>query len=820
LVNLLDSLYNRLYKALLNCGFFDSDSHVRTLFVDARLALWQYHVPEAQTQDMRVRKLIDALLNQYNEVQANGLVLLLQVIKDQLFATDVLYQELSDLIHELAHSTVPALPDTPEWEKALTCYRAVIYQNYCQVQIFGQPRPLQLSDIFTDVYVLEQPQAFRRVDIRQLRTHSGSIEYAKRLNGFDLLLRSEGHRLFVLGKPGAGKTTFLKYIALQAAQRKISKVPLFIQLKKWVDSGLSLQEYIQNQFISCKLVAIEAFVTTLLQTGQALLLCDGLDEVSAMQEPDTIAAIKLFAQGYPMTQIVITCRNAATDYTFEGFTYVEIADFDEIQITTFADRWFHNNPEKHKVFLEELANPAHRGLRELCRIPLLLTMLCLAFELNMTFPQRRVDLYADALDALLRKWDSSRNIKRDTIYHGLSISRKHQFFARIAARMFEREEYFISQKQLERQILSYLQHLPHADTGVSDIDEEAILKSIEAQHGIIVEQAHHIYAFAHLTFQEYYTARYTVENAHRGTLPRLLAHVTDIRWREVILLTASLFDNADDFFVLFRHILKRQIQIEPMLQHLLVWATRKATALMADGSGGLKENHIPPNTLKKIVVTSQLSRSESPGTIYRCAYCLLALNELQDRPHIRTQAFNLARVLDREGIFVQSTTRLPMRSRRRMGMQRLTLPPYLILDRTLSQFLHRAQTLAVARDYDLAAGATRDLNAIWADVLGCCQRVDAQKLYQVFSTLELPTSESSASDCLAFANHLRMLLHTHCDLAYAWNLTVEQSENLAHYFYSVELFVECLDLAYVTNRTQLAYDLLTPYSLSKRMISL
>jgi predicted NACHT family NTPase len=85
------------------------------------------------------------------------------------------------------------------------------------------------------------------------------------------------------------------------------------------------------------------------------------------------------------------------------------------------------------------------------------------------------------------------------------------------------------------------------------LDSAAVLKAIEAQHGILVERAKRIYSFSRLPFQEYFTAKYVVENESKGAIERLLAqHLLtgssdDARWCEVFLLTANMFDDADDF---------------------------------------------------------------------------------------------------------------------------------------------------------------------------------------------------------------------------------------------------------------------------------
>jgi predicted NACHT family NTPase len=122
-----------------------------------------------------------------------------------------------------------------------------------------------------------------------------------------------------------------------------------------------------------------------------------------------------FTNQYPANKVLITCRIAATDYTFEKFTYVEMADFTLEQVQVFARKWFVHDDEKAKRFVDELNRAEHRGLRELAQTPLLLTLLCLNFEETLTFPARRAELYEEALDALLKKWDATRNIKRDEV---------------------------------------------------------------------------------------------------------------------------------------------------------------------------------------------------------------------------------------------------------------------------------------------------------------------------------------------------------------------------------------------------------------------
>src|SRR5690606_11976547 len=99
--------------------------------------------------------------------------------------------------------------------------------------------------------------------------------------------------------------------------------------------------------------------------------------------------------------------------------------------------------------------------------PLLLSLLCLNFEESGTFPARRVDLYEEALKALLDKWDSSRRIRRDSaeLYKQLPHGRRHQLYSSLAYSNFRDGRHFISTKELVSQIEAYLPAVP----GFSDV---------------------------------------------------------------------------------------------------------------------------------------------------------------------------------------------------------------------------------------------------------------------------------------------------------------------------------------------------------------
>ncbi|MEP0917542.1 NACHT domain-containing NTPase [Leptolyngbya sp. DQ-M1] len=477
-------------------------------------------------------------------------------------------------------------------------------QNKCgSMRVLDMSQPLTLNAIYTAVNILEKITARRRLEMAELlqtcslenfdRFSLGGVQ-EERVPGLQAV--SKYSKLMILGKPGAGKTTFLKYLAIQCIDGAFKKdlVPLFITLKDFAEAPNrpSLLEYLIQLFESYGIAAETKVkmsgnatpVELLLRQGRILVLLDGLDEVRETDSNRVLNQIREFATQFSQNPFVITCRIAAREYTFERFTEVEVADFDDQQIATFTSQWFQakNDSVKAEKFIKKLEE--EDGIRELATSPLLLTLLCLVFEEAGSFPANRSELYKEGLDVLLKKWDVKRNIERDQVYHKLSLKRKEDLLSQIALDTFKQGNYFFKQKDAERYITRYIRNLPNAsqDEEALQLDSEAVLKSIEAQHGLFVERARGIYSFSHLTFHEYFTARKIVTSADADSLLlELTSHITDKRWREVFLLTVGMLENADALLQPMKQGIDRILAQDEQLQQFLNWVEQKSGSVKA-----------------------------------------------------------------------------------------------------------------------------------------------------------------------------------------------------------------------------------------------
>ncbi len=82
-----------------------------------------------------------------------------------------------------------------------------------------------------------------------------------------------------------------------------------------------------------------------------------------------------------------------------------------------------------------------------------------------------------------------------------------------------------------------------------------------------------IYSFSHLTFQEYYTAQ-VAENAKLSKLERLTTHLSDRRWREVFLMTASLLHEASPLFTGLQKAAQHLMENRPHILATQTWSSQ------------------------------------------------------------------------------------------------------------------------------------------------------------------------------------------------------------------------------------------------------
>jgi predicted NACHT family NTPase len=213
------------------------------------------------------------------------------------------------------------------------------------------------------------------------------------------------------------------------------------------------------------------------------------------------------------------------------------------------------------LFLEE-----NKQIRELSITPILLSLTCAVFYQTGRFYSKRSKLYEEGLEILLDKWDKSREIERDEIYHDLPLDRKLELLSYLAVKKFEQTRYVLfEQDELEKNIAEFL--------GIELRDSRAVLKAIQSQHGILIERAQKIWSFSHLTFQEYFAAKWFINHSDYSNL---IIHIINKNWQEIFLLVLDQIKIADDLLLLMKDKTDYLVCTQTKLQDLLTWATEKS----------------------------------------------------------------------------------------------------------------------------------------------------------------------------------------------------------------------------------------------------
>jgi formylglycine-generating enzyme required for sulfatase activity len=382
----------------------------------------------------------------------------------------------------------------------------------------------------------------------------------------DLLREHDG--LIMLGDPGAGKTTFLKYLATRLALGEGqalglgARLPVLLPLSAYANA-LATGDVPLNRFIADYYrdrgieLPLGSMLDEALARGGALLLLDGLDEVRDLRQRHLVIerVIDFFSfhrkegNKFILTSRVVGYREVRP--TAEGLAECTLVDFEDEDIALFVDKWTAAleraargdtavAAQEAAREREELIEAVNRnpGVRRLAANPLLLTILALMKRQGVTLPERRVELYQKYVETLLKNWNLARGLERRT-ERDLDVVETMRVLAPLALWMHETSPGvgLVRREDVRRKLEEI-----YAARQVPDPERSArgLLSDAREYAGLLLERGPGEYGFIHLTFQEYLAAVAIAQRGQRDVGPvveMLAAHVDDDNWHEVATLT-------------------------------------------------------------------------------------------------------------------------------------------------------------------------------------------------------------------------------------------------------------------------------------------
>ncbi len=354
-------------------------------------------------------------------------------------------------------------------------------------------------------------------------------------------------RIALVGSPGAGTSTFLRWLALQTMEPNVTynKVPILIELDTLL--GQDIHQHIVARFAACGFSKPERCAVELLDKGGCLLLFDGLDEAcsSSKVRETLLAKVIAYIAQYPANKVVITNRATLVDYDLEEFTYYAMSHFTAEQVKTYVTQWFDGQSEQANALSAELIDTCHPRLKALVDVPLTLSMLCLVYAETGKIPTERWQLYKFVADIHFKYHRNTQPLQNET---RLSVTQKRQLLTEVAMHTFDKGQRLIEKDCILEIIQHYLSTLSSAD----GYDANLVLQDLVRQPRLLQEVHPGYYAFQHLTFHEYFVARHIVSDGTGERAIQLILHQSSCRmWREVVLLTVEQLARADAFFEIF-----------------------------------------------------------------------------------------------------------------------------------------------------------------------------------------------------------------------------------------------------------------------------
>ncbi len=404
------------------------------------------------------------------------------------------------------------------------------------------------------------------------------------------------HRcLLLLGGPGSGKSTVLKYIALCLAggglrrkdanletlladakghsttetpaftQRRVrGLLPLWVSLGDLADRGLPAPDQDATsddlwRYIGAELAAdLAPFVGPLrreVTTKGGILLLDGLDEFPGARDyrRQLIGMIDDFAVRHPKCRIVLTSRPheyRTHHWSLPNFTAANLLPFSDSQRHTCADRWFSasglEGPRADRaVFLNGFQDAIlmDRRLTALSRSPLFLSLMLQVYVSGGLRPGGHIDLLERAVELLLAEWERQKPEPktgvRESVLQILEADRS-QLRERLSALALEvhrntdhRAGSTISIPA--EKLLAFMFQMSRKH-GVEATD--ALMRLIGERAGLLEEHRPGQYRFLHKQLQEYLAAcsLADAENYPANLLPLIEDNAANL-WETLLLVS-------------------------------------------------------------------------------------------------------------------------------------------------------------------------------------------------------------------------------------------------------------------------------------------
>lgn len=431
------------------------------------------------------------------------------------------------------------------------------------ISLLGSPDVRNVSLNLIDCFVnLDISERWHSEEVPVLGEHRDMLERERDYppnKAIERALKIYKHRLLlIIGDPGSGKTTLMKFYALKCLEDKHGalgfdspRLPIFLPLRdvdpeKPFAANLAEREKTRPHPLS------ESEINTWLSERDTLILLDGLDEVSQIDDRIRMCRwIENQCRAIRKAFFVVTSR--WTGYRKADGVELEIKhlradvrDFTLEQQKEFLQKWFRavflsedlpdSGPDeawqtsrlalagnKANAIIDYLERKENKSLRQLAAIPMLLQIMAIIWKEQQYLPRNRATLYDAALNYLLEHRDRHRQL-----YPILSAALARSVLSPAALWMQED----LHAEEIEKEALH-----EKLQPGLNEMEEQpsakAFCENLRDRAGVIADYGKNEYIFRHKSFREYLAGMQLAEVFHEeGRMQRLVEAFGDDWWEE------------------------------------------------------------------------------------------------------------------------------------------------------------------------------------------------------------------------------------------------------------------------------------------------
>lgn len=345
-------------------------------------------------------------------------------------------------------------------------------------------KPLNMLDIY----------AGQNFEIhKQHVDHYKLIEHIKNIGDVN-----DSNAYVLTGTGGGGKSMFMRYLWISLFVDSRGKIPFFLELRNFDKAKHGdLEDFIYQSVIKTGSTISKENFTNGLRAGEFYLLLDGFDEVAHDSRQELQAHIISLRENNPHIPLIISSRPDDRFLGWNQFEIIEVLPLNEKQVRDLIKKAPFDR-EKKTTFLINLGS-IYQTHESFLSTPLLAYMMLIAYADNQNLPDRMVDFYEQAFNALFERHDLMKNGYKRKLYCNLGRTEFKKLISLICLKSYSQERYEFTQEELETLIgeaqkpLS-LNQIPQ--NVISDLTESLCFLKKEGLS----------YDFTHRSFQEYFAA--------------------------------------------------------------------------------------------------------------------------------------------------------------------------------------------------------------------------------------------------------------------------------------------------------------------------